>query len=59
MGHLHVSQPPAVVSRGGGRERRRFGTFNGLRDTALRWRADLGQRWPEVAAARTLSGLSG
>ena len=24
------------------------GTFNGLRDTALRWRADLGKRWPEV-----------
>jgi Phosphotransferase enzyme family len=24
------------------------GTFNGLRDTALRWRAELGKRWPEV-----------
>jgi hypothetical protein len=24
------------------------GTFNGLKDTVLSWRADLGKRWPEV-----------
>jgi hypothetical protein len=24
------------------------GIFNGLRDVAIRWRMDLGNRWPEV-----------
>ena len=48
-GHLHVPQPTAVVFLEAAADgAAASGTFDGLRDTALGWRADLSKRWPEV-----------